>query len=508
MLRHVLSLLHNKAFPYLPVADAADLAGVDHADWDKVLSHIVVDSLSVLDAVGLICKHLGWDFREDYASDCSVDLIFYKVASSTAYTRDEDNAVILHKLFAPINASDETIKDAVERGEKMLWSMTLAQDIATVINNPWGLGRPDRFEFTAELVPGWLDSNLTPDTSDDNANLFKTDAELEDNTDPDSLIFYKYYHPSGSSFKRDVGRKWVLNESGKYSSPSTYNRGMPYDFAGVMPASRILGDGGKRLYAPFNRQLLPCLTFDKDTLNSVGIKVEFSFDSGSTWQVIAAAVSSLPSEAGIYIDAPNLAELLDKAKGDISGGILDGIEINFFTSLADDRVNSRVFKDGAWHTRIRITASIQMDQRLARQSAPSSNSGSPFHQSQVYNFSEKYGITERTDSSSFATSGLPAWNIDTTDWFDKHLQGIREANEDASISGAFTLERLWLGDGRGVADFAIGDCIERITGREYDLGASMGSATVYPEIVQIIYIPANQRMKLITRDLRFAEVLL
>ena len=53
-----------------------------------------------------------------------------------------------------------------------------------------------------------------------------------------------------------------------------------------------------------------------------------------------------------------------------------------------------------------------------------------------------------------------------------------------------------------------GDCIERITGREYSLAAALNGDPVYPEIVKIVYLPDRQQMMLITRDLRYADVVL
>jgi len=103
---------------------------------------------------------------------------------------------------------------------------------------------------------------------------------------------------------------------------------------------------------------------------------------------------------------------------------------------------------------------------------------------------------------------MPARQVDSTHRFDNHLAALRKTNEDMSISGQFTLERLWLGDGSGTPDFAIGDCVEKVTGREHDLSVAFGEGVVYPEIIQIVYLPDRQRMKLITRDLRFAEVVL
>jgi hypothetical protein len=506
MIRHILSPMWNHAFNSWPICDPALLTGLNHADMEKVISHVVVDGLNVIDALEFIVKQIGFSFREDYGNDGFVNLVFYKIGDSVGYVRDYYNPTILQQLHAP--AVGENIKYAVEEGKKMLWAASIAEDIGGVVNMPMGLGMPDRFEFTSKLVPAWLDSDLVPDTSDDNANLYFTEAELQEETSPNTYSYYQYYHPRGDSFKRDVGRKWVLNLTGLYTNPDTYDRGMPFDWATIIPPRFILDSAGKRLYGPFNRELLPCLTFDKDSLNTVGIKVEFSFDAGVTWQVIPAMISALKKECGIYIDEANLAELVDQAQGNISGGTLDGEQLNYYTSLADDSLNSRSFKNNQWKTRIRVTASVQMDQRLWRTAMPTSLSGSPFHQMAVYDYSQHYGITNRTPSSIYNQTALPAWNLNTTPWFDKHLKAVRAANEDMSISGSFTLERFWLGDGSGAPDFAVGDCIEKITGRELSLSAAMASTSVYPEIIQLIYLPDNQMMKLITRDLRFAQVLI
>lgn len=506
MLRYVLSSLFNKIYDYLPIYDPEQLPGLDHTDWDKILNHISVDGLNVIEAVTLICKHIGWSFRQDSSTSFNGNLIFYKLAAADSYIRNYSSVpTILHQLHAP-EAGDD-ISTPVGEGKKMLWSMTLADDITGIINTPVGIGAPDRFEFTAELVPAWLDSELSPDTSDDNANLFFTDAQLQDITDKNSKTYYKYYHPRGDSFKRDVGRKWSLNESGKYSA-GTYDRGIPFDFSTVIDADYIKDSvTGKRLYGPFKRQLLACLTLDKDTLNSVGIKVEFSFDGGTTWQVIPASISSLPNECGIYIEEANMAEMVEQTESEISGGDLDGVQLNYYTSLADDKLNSRSFKDGQWKTRVRVTASVQMDRRLAFYTTSQPASGSPFNHIAVYDFSEKYGLAKRTASSQYILIGLSALDVDSTYVLGEHLKAIRDANQDASISGQFTLERLWLGDGAGQPDFMVGDCIEKITGREFNLQATLNKAEVYPEIIQIIYTPETQMTRLITRDLRFAEVL-
>jgi len=492
MLRYVLNY-YNSAIGYLDFGDPLSLPGFNNADFDKILMDVCIDGLSVIEALDLITKSIGWTFRFDYDSG-SPKLVFYKPGSASNYTRTDSSPVILHKLHAP--AAGENISAAVASGSKMLWSMELAEDIGMVVNEPIGLGAPQKFEFTAELVPAWLDSDLSPDVD----NLYLTDAELQDETNPDVFDFYKYYYPRGSAFKRDVGRRFSLNESGRYTSAARGDRGIPFDFATVIPAKYILSDTGKRLYAPFNRFFLPALTVAKDTKNSIGIKVEFSFDSGDTWQTVNASISSLSDECGIYIDEPNLAEIADKNEAKISGGTLDGEAMNLWTSLCDDKLNSRSFKAGDWHTRVRVTASVQLDQRLLSWAGREPTSGSPFHQSQIYDLSGRYGLQKRTASSIFDASDLPAWEIDSSDYFDSHLQALRRSCKDASVSGKFTLDRLWPNT------FKCGDCIEYITGRNYSLAAGMGQSTVFPEIIRITILPKRQREVLVTRDLRFAEV--
>ena len=382
--------------------------------------------------------------------------------------------------------------------------MVLQEDYATLVNTPWGNGAPDRFEFTADLVPAWDDAALVPDTSDDNANLFFTDADLQGITDPNSKSYYRRYHVRGCEFDRNVGRQWSLNETGRYSF-APLNRGQPFDLSTVVPPEYILDKMGKRCFARFARQFLPCLSQDAESLNSVGIRVEFSFDGGSTWQVLPCSIHSLPDECGIYISEPNLCEMVDQQEQSIAGGVLDGVQLNYYTSLADDILNSRSF--GSWRTLCRVTASIQTDRRIARYADSTSSYTSPFHHRRLYDFSDKYGLARRTGSSVFAGS-LPADEFDHAATLSDHLDAIRDAAQDGSLSGLFVLERLWLGDGGGEPDFMIGDGIAEITGRDISLSGKVGEKTIYPEIVRILYLPGEQKMQLITRDLRFAEVTL
>ena len=501
MVRFLLCPPNNFAYDYLPIPDPLALTGLSHGDFDAVLNHIVVDGLNTVEALDLICRNIGFSFREDYDNSDNVSLVFFKSGAASGYSRSS-SSIILHSLHAP--AVGESVSTAVSQGKKLLWSAVLSRDIAAIVNKPWGLGAPHRFEFTAELVPAWLDSELVPDTADGNANLFIIDADLQKETNPNSKNYYKYYHIRGNSFLRDVGRRWALNESGRYSL-APYARGMPFDFSTVIDSKYIVDAAGRRLFAPFNRRLLPCLTIEKDSLNSIGIKVEFSFDGGAAWQVLPAAISSLDDQCGIYIADPNLAEMVEQTNTVVSGGVLDGVQLNYFTSLCNDKLNARSFELGQWRTRCRVTASVQLDRRLARLTTPTTAYGSPFHQRRAFDFSDRYEIAKRTAASIFHGGSLSADESDSTSVFDEHLDSVRDANQDMSVSGRFTLERLWLGDGSGRPDFAVGDGIERLTGRQFGLSITSGATAKHPEIVRIVYLPESQRMSLYTRDLRYAE---
>ncbi len=504
MVRYILSPGHNESFQQFPLENPAALIGLDHSDWDKTLGRLSVEGLNVIEALDLVCRNLGWTFREDYDTDGNASIVLYKIGSADSYSRDDDHAIILHQLYAPY--PNEQIRTGIAAGEKMLFSMMINDDIAPVVNTPRGLGGRHKFECTFNLVPAWLDSQLVPDTTgDDMENLFFHEHALQEMTDKDSKTFYKYYHPSGSLFMRDVGRKWALNESGAYTLGS-YDRGKPYNFADVIDPKYILNDQSNRLYGPFKRQLLSPLTRDGAALNCADILVEFSFDSGSTWHVLPATISSLPDEAGLRIE-DNLAEMVHPAEGAISGGTLDGVELNYWTSLCDDKLNSRVWKTGGFQTRLRVTAAVQMDQRLVRTAARTNRSGSPFSHRKLYEFSDRYQFQQRQWNSVYGDLGYSAWNLDETDKLDSHLDLLRTASEDSSIAGRFTLDRLWLGDGASSPTFALGDSVEKIVGREFNLASSLAGRTVYPEIVQIIYDSERQRQTLITRDLRYAEVL-
>jgi hypothetical protein len=480
-----------------------EVAGLDNAlDVSDLLAtphHVIIDTMPALEAILRIIGPLGWTLREEYTFN-GPKWVFYKAGRARYDSRNAVALTILHDLWAP--APGELAPASAALGRKLVTGGRLVEDIAAAVNSPVGLGAPERYEATFNLVPGWKDADLVPDSSDDYANVFVAEADLQASIEPDAYSVYKYYHPLGSHFRRDVGRKWVLNEAGDYTA-APYGRGDIFDFQTVLPADRAINSHGF-LWGPFRRKFLPCLTFEEGSVNSVGIKVELSMDGGTTWQELTAEIANLEGECGLRIESPNLSDILDKTNRDLSGGDLDGFELNYWTSLCRDKLAASTWPN--WQTRIRVTASVQMDQRLRVAAAPTANSGSPFPQTRVFDFSDEYTYSLRTTSSQYSSSGLSAWDTDETEKLRARIEAIRDANEDKSVAGPVILDRLWLGDGTGEPEFKVGDGVRRFGGRWYDLGGTVRNDRVYPEIAQIVYDNQTQKQTLVLRDARFAQV--
>lgn len=499
------------AYAHYPWSDPATWPGIDHADWDAILYHVSCEGLSLLESFQLLAEKIGWSFREDYTVTGQAYLTFYKIGAAATATRASTAPTIQHRLYAP--PAGESVAVGVAQGQKMLWTLRLDEDIASVVNQPLGLGAPRRVEITTELVPAWPDSLLTPDTTGDaNENLYYTESEIAELEYPQSKTYVNRYHTRGASFAtyRDVGRRWALNESGRYTGTAApgYDRGAPWDPRSVIDLDWCQDKTGRLTVAPLRRQLLPCLTESADGAGSIGILVEFSFDGGSTWHAIPAAIESLPDEAGIWIADANLAEIAPVPAETISGGDLDGMSVNLWTSLCADSLAGNEYKDGEWSTRCRVTCSIQLDQRLRSVAPISDRSGSPFAQSRVYNFSDDYRHSARCDSSQYATATASSLTVDADDdrsRLNARLAALRAIHEDAAVSGMFVLDRLWTGPDAYDAgpDFRPGDAIVAIEGRSRSLAASFGNRSVYPEIIAVTYDAQTQRQELITRDLRF-----
>jgi len=414
MIGYVTSIYKNSQYAYAPI-NSSNTLGLSDPIFDTVLNDISVEGLSIIEALTIICDPLGVSFREEYTANGDFWLVFYKLGSAKGSVRTYTDLNINHELYAP--AVGEDISDAVSRGEKMVRAANLDRDISSAVTTPIGLGAKMQFEFTAELVPAFLDADVVIDDNSDYVNVFMTDATLKTTANPNSYDYYKYHHSSGSYFRPNAARRWSLNESGRYSvSPAwqsgrnypsgfivnkggsfyrakksilsstsnqppsanwesitdDYDRGKPFDFSTVIDRQYVTDSKGKRILAAMKKQLLNSLTVIDGGNTSAGVSVEFSFDGGSSWQPIACSITALSDEFGINIAEPNLANIHPDKQTQFSSGDLAGLDINLFSSIADDIISGRSFKAGDWNSRVRITASVAIDSRIFYKTIPTS----------------------------------------------------------------------------------------------------------------------------------------
>lgn len=522
MIVYLLSPLNLSAAGFYYSEDATLLAGIDKwgfnelgpdgdgadslTDFGQILMNLSVEGLSVFEAIEHICKQIGWAFRINQHNQ----LFFYKYLSAAGSKRTESfgsSSSVLHSLWAP--AVGEDIKKPVDRGNKLLHAATIDADISGVVNAPIVAGAKKKIEVTLELVPGWKDEDFVVPTTDP----ILSEADLAVETDPNSFDFFKYYHARGSNFKRSVARLWVLNETGKYSE-SDYDRGEPFDWLTVLPVDLALAEGGKTKWGLFEKKLLPCLSYDADSGDSVRYKVEFSFDAGDTWQVIPCAVYALEDQAGIWIGEPNLAEMTDTFNEEVGGDglVFMGEIYNYWISIALDKLfqddNSELtWKSGSWITRVRITASVQLDERLVHQLWPTNRSGSPLVHKKLFDDSDKFKYDQQAESSTFfEAERFDVKARDDTNDIAKKAASIQKITEDRSLAGQFALDRLWLVDTSNNTNyFEPGDGVWLIFGRDIQLTSSMGSTNVHPEIVQVVHDFTKQQTTFSTRDLRWSQ---
>ncbi|MCE5186085.1 MAG: hypothetical protein LLF76_08175 [Planctomycetaceae bacterium] len=521
MLRHIVSPLHNRSRPVTSFLDPlANIAGglklcqLDPSvfpELDTVVHSVAIPTgASLPEAVERILVQIGYTYREDPSNDFGPMWTIYKPGSASQTVRNATTApIILQSLYAP--AVNESINTSVAAGKHMVLAGLFDEDLTPTISRPYGLGASDLFEATFELVPAWKDDDLVPDTDD----LYQRESDLQQpDADPEQYSFYQKYHVSGSLFMRDVGRKWALNESGKYTDALTYNRGVRFDFNTVCDAGLVAsGDPLRRNYAPFERVFKPCLTLDKDTLNSMGVKVEFSFDGGTTWQTLQAAITVCQDECAIRIEDPNLSEILPKNTSDLNIDI-DGLgtmvttELNYWTRLCADWFNWDADPENfSWphrQMRCRVTASVEMDQAIHAWPAQSANAGTPFEQMRIFDFTARYGRKLRMAGSVLTGS---AWEIPLhSEQLSAQIDFLQSVNEDVAIASRFTLDRLWMGDGSGFPQFCCGDGITQLEGRNFSLKSGSSASSLYPEISEIVYNVQQQVMDLILRDTKMSRV--
>ena len=189
-------------------------------------------------------------------------------------------------------------------------------DHREIMNAPVVIGDVKRYEMTLPLWPGWSPRVNLDDVASEDRAAAKALALTPDTVEmlgdaAEDFPWFREYHRNGSLFKHntDVSRLWVLNEDGNYRG-FDYNRNAPFDNYQPFDFSTVLDSSVTRRGAWMRRarRLLPTISTSPDG-RSLGVWVEISFDSGTTWQQLASGVRILEDRAGVYIDCENPTEI-------------------------------------------------------------------------------------------------------------------------------------------------------------------------------------------------------
>ncbi len=230
-------------------------------------------------------------------------------------------------------------------------------DHRRIVNAPIVIGDVKGYEMTVPLAPGWepednLD-NVAPQDRPNAKSMALTPEQVNAlGDDVQQVQWFRRYHREGAEFAdyRYVGRRWVLNEDGRFDG-ATYNRNapfddyLPFDFSTVTNSDiTVRGTWSRR-----SRPLLPTIT--RTELGArFGVYVEVSFDGGTSWYRPQGPVSVLRDPTAVVFEVTNPTQITPSG--------IDPLEQNMWYAIIDQTF------------RVRVTAVIEGDDRLVARPAP------------------------------------------------------------------------------------------------------------------------------------------
>ncbi len=218
------------------------------------------------------------------------------------------------------------------------------------------LGGAKQHEVTVELVPGWMPVAEVDAVQPADRSARKEQALLPEDVealgkDAQQDAWFRAYDRKGQDFAihQDVGRKWVLNEHGRYDG-ALYNRYAPFDDYQPFRFETVLAE---RVANPEGWMVRPRRFLDPVTQSAEGqplaAAVEVSFDGGATWSAYTGALRVLGDECGLVLDAESLCT--------VSPPGVSARLSNFWYSLIDQQA------------RVRVTAVVEADERVTGRAA-------------------------------------------------------------------------------------------------------------------------------------------
>ena len=318
---------------------------------------------------------------------------------------------------------------------ELSWDAREVSTIAVVV------GDVKRFELQADLMPGWLPEadldNVGP-SARSNAKSAALTAEQVTALGPTVADdpWYRKYHRGGADFVncRRVGRLWVVNEAGGYGD-AEYARNAPFDSYTPFDFS-VLEPG------PWMRRRRRFFVSEQPPEIERQVRVEVSFDGGTSWSEIVTGYSVLPDECAIWFDAPNLLSI---APG-------PGSAANLWYALVDQTF------------RVRVRAMIESDQRLMARH-PAANAPTSHRSETVLYAPDRFRFLKQSTDESGSVVG----QSNTPDRDDSALmlsvaRSLASANGARAIVGQAVVP--WLD-----TDYRVGDRIATVRGRGVDFAA-------------------------------------
>jgi len=233
---------------------------------------------------------------------------------------------------------------------------------------------------------------------------------------------------------RDVFRKWVLNEAGDYTA-SPYSRGAAADLGAVFEGAP---------YVRRRRRFLPCVSSD-DLGRSRGVHIEMSVDGGESWERLSLGVRVLADECGIVLtDDPLPPQYLAAA---MRGSV-----------------------------RIRVTATIESDSRLAAECGDAEDAGQA---GRVRHISAASGYRfRRVASTSLFYGHGPTDEVDDTARLQELVRAAYDADRAAPAPSRIQIPYLALGH-------RVGERILGVRGRMLELAPRYAEFVAAPVVRRV-----------------------
>lgn len=307
-------------------------------------------------------------------------------------------------------------------------------DTLSTVNEWVGRGAAIRHEDTFELEKAW-------DEADDGTAI----AELKKDA-------------SGWEARRNVWRKWALNEAGDLDG--LRSGATVYDFSTIFE--------GK--YEIRRRRFLPTLSHDPGDNTSFGVWLEYSTDAGATWKHYDGGYSVSNEECAIWFNAPD--------------------------PQREDSLNDLIAAAGS--ARVRVTATVEEDQRLEYTAAKADDSASGFTIRRVLDLGQRFVKQTRHAGSTFEVN-FPSNDPSRDDSAElgKYMDQVNSKTDAAVLSCSLILDGI-------VTAYRIGDLITKIAGRNISLRTNTTDVDEpqYPQVVGITYLPDQPSTELVLDDFR------